>query len=174
MNKRHRPRPGGIRHHRTNNHSGSFTHPSKEDRNEIRLKSRVYYQQQYDKYIANARDSLGIGDRVEAEGHFQHAEHYLRQLNERIRYDQEHQVTHRPHQQSDTKEGDTLLSHDGNEEIVEAVRGEQGSDDSLKAVQSEEKKVQRPRRAPPRTRRHDAAPSVVKPVESAIVEELLP
>ncbi|MCX7338125.1 MAG: DUF4167 domain-containing protein [Alphaproteobacteria bacterium] len=41
------------------------------------------YQQLFDKYMNLARDCLSAGDRVEAEFHYQHADHYLRLINER-------------------------------------------------------------------------------------------
>jgi hypothetical protein len=34
-----------------------------------------------EKYLALARDATSAGDRVTAESYFQHAEHYVRQLN---------------------------------------------------------------------------------------------
>lgn len=39
-------------------------------------------KQNIDKYLMLARESLTIGDRVAAEGYYQHAEHYLRLMNE--------------------------------------------------------------------------------------------
>ena len=93
MIKRNRPRPnnGGMRsQHRP--HQNNYSSNSKNDDSaEVRLKNRGYYQQMFDKYTAAARESLSLGERIEAEGHFQHAEHYLRQLNDRIRYDNEMQ-----------------------------------------------------------------------------------
>ncbi|MES2253107.1 MAG: DUF4167 domain-containing protein [Pseudomonadota bacterium] len=93
MIKRNRPRPnGGMRPHRPHQNGYSSNPNSKNDDNsELRLKNRGYYQQMYDKYSVAARESLSLGERIEAENHFQHAEHYLRQLNDRIRYDNEAQ-----------------------------------------------------------------------------------
>lgn len=46
-------------------------------------KPKLYnYQQAYEKYLGYARESLTSGDRVAAENCFQHAEHYLRLVNE--------------------------------------------------------------------------------------------
>lgn len=39
-------------------------------------------QQNYEKYISLARDALTSGDRITAEGFYQHAEHFLRVMNE--------------------------------------------------------------------------------------------
>ncbi|OAZ73004.1 hypothetical protein SRCM100623_01548 [Acetobacter pasteurianus] len=38
-------------------------------------------QQLFEKYLQLGRDSTGSGDRVAAEGYFQHAEHYFRIMN---------------------------------------------------------------------------------------------
>lgn len=46
-------------------------------------------QQSYEKYISLARDALTSGDRITAEGYYQHAEHYLRLMNEYKVYLQE-------------------------------------------------------------------------------------
>ncbi len=51
--------------------------------NKSRPQHRVNFNQMYDKYITLAKESLRSGDRVAAENHFQHAEHYLRIINER-------------------------------------------------------------------------------------------
>ncbi len=99
MIKRTRPRSNAMR---TNTNkpqqNGSFTAVA-DDRQELRLKPRNHYQQQLDKYSNMARESLRSGDRVDAEIHFQYAEHYLRQLNERIRHDNEQQQQQAQRQQ---------------------------------------------------------------------------
>ncbi len=51
---------------------------------------RGNYQQMFDKYTNLARESLAAGDRVAAEFHYQHADHYLRLQNERNHQDKEH------------------------------------------------------------------------------------
>ena len=44
--------------------------------------NRLYSaQQSFDRYSTLARDALTMGDRVIAEGYYQHAEHYLRLIN---------------------------------------------------------------------------------------------
>lgn len=45
-------------------------------------KVKVSAQQYYERYMTLARESILLGDRVTAEGYFQHAEHYLRVINE--------------------------------------------------------------------------------------------
>ncbi|MBY0463257.1 MAG: DUF4167 domain-containing protein [Alphaproteobacteria bacterium] len=44
---------------------------------------RGNHQQMFDKYMNLARDSLTAGDRVAAEFNYQHADHFLRLMNER-------------------------------------------------------------------------------------------
>ena len=44
---------------------------------------RGNHQQMFDKYMNLARDSLTAGDRVAAEFYYQHADHFLRLMNER-------------------------------------------------------------------------------------------
>ena len=53
--------------------------------------NRGNYQQLFDKYTNMARESLTAGDRVAAEFHYQHADHYLRLQNERNQQEREQQ-----------------------------------------------------------------------------------
>lgn len=46
---------------------------------DVRLRGTA--QQLFEKYLQLGRDATGGGDRVTAEGYFQHAEHYFRILN---------------------------------------------------------------------------------------------
>lgn len=78
-----RPRPqmhdGSSSHH----HSGSFQ--DKHDRIDSRCRHNSQYLRQFvDKYLNFAREAMGSGDRIAAEGFFQHADHYQRLLNEKI------------------------------------------------------------------------------------------
>ena len=45
------------------------------------MRLRGTAQQLFEKYLQLGRDATGVGDRVMAEGYFQHAEHYFRILN---------------------------------------------------------------------------------------------
>jgi hypothetical protein len=51
------------------------------DSNGPDLRIRGTAQQLFEKYLQLGRDATGSGDRVMAEGYFQHAEHYFRILN---------------------------------------------------------------------------------------------
>lgn len=46
------------------------------------VKVRGTANQVFDKYVALARDATATGDRIAAEGYFQHAEHYFRVYTE--------------------------------------------------------------------------------------------
>ena len=78
-----RPRPPMYNNNVSNDYSGPG-----QDRLE-KIDSRCRHNSQYlrqfvDKYLNFARESLSSGDRVAAEGFFQHADHYNRLLNEKI------------------------------------------------------------------------------------------
>lgn len=51
------------------------------DSNGPDVRIRGTAQQLFEKYLQLGRDATGAGDRVMAEGYFQHAEHYFRILN---------------------------------------------------------------------------------------------
>jgi Domain of unknown function (DUF4167) len=51
------------------------------DSNGPDIRLRGTSQQLFEKYLQLGRDATGSGDRVMAEGYFQHAEHYFRILN---------------------------------------------------------------------------------------------
>ena len=83
--RNHRPGGGGggggggaIRHQSGNiplnrNHVFDSSGPD--------LRIRGTSQQLFEKYLQLGRDATSVGDRVMAEGYFQHAEHYFRILN---------------------------------------------------------------------------------------------
>lgn len=89
MLKKTRPRQQNHRPQRNVHSNGSHGVDPRED---VKLKNKAFYQQNFDKYTNYAKEALRSGDRIDAENFFQHAEHYLRFLNERIRYDQEQQA----------------------------------------------------------------------------------
>lgn len=68
---------GGYRHggHQPTNRNHVF------DSNGPDMRLRGTAQQLFEKYLQLGRDATGGGDRVTAEGYFQHAEHYFRILN---------------------------------------------------------------------------------------------
>lgn len=71
---------GGLRHQ---HHGGSIplnrNHVFDSNGPDVRVRGTA--QQLFEKYLQLGRDATGGGDRVTAESHFQHAEHYFRILN---------------------------------------------------------------------------------------------
>ena len=97
--RNHRPGGGGggggtpIRHHNgqiplNRNHVFDSSGPD--------LRIRGTAQQLFEKYLQLGRDATSSGDRVMAEGYFQHAEHYFRILNAIAQATQQNQS--QPHQ----------------------------------------------------------------------------
>ncbi len=71
------------RNGRSNNNGGKRTyggsgHNRSYESNGPEVKVRGTANQIFDKYVALARDANAAGDRIAAEGYFQHAEHYYR------------------------------------------------------------------------------------------------
>ena len=94
--RNHRPGGGGggspIRHHNGQiplNRNHVF------DSNGPDLRIRGTAQQLFEKYLQLGRDATSSGDRVMAEGYFQHAEHYFRILNAIAQATQQNQA--QPH-----------------------------------------------------------------------------
>jgi len=73
-----RPRGRGRRN-KSNNNNNNNTNPNKHyDSNGPNVRIRGSAKQVLDKYQQYASDALRGGDRIAAEGYFQHAEHYQR------------------------------------------------------------------------------------------------
>ena len=125
--RNHRPGGGGggggtpIRHHNGQiplNRNHVF------DSNGPDLRIRGTAQQLFEKYLQLGRDATSSGDRVMAEGYFQHAEHYFRILNAIAQAAQQNQAP--PHhlnqrrQQPDGEHDDR--GEPGNPELPEEQR----------------------------------------------------
>ncbi|RZI46966.1 DUF4167 domain-containing protein [Candidatus Finniella inopinata] len=69
----------------SNNEQTSNFEPSRHENSKPRPQNNGprNYQHLFDKYMNLAREALSCGDRVAAEYNYQHADHYLRVLNER-------------------------------------------------------------------------------------------
>ena len=97
--RNHRPGGGGgtpIRHHNgqiplNRNHVFDSSGPD--------LRIRGTAQQLFEKYLQLGRDATSSGDRVMAEGYFQHAEHYFRILNAIAQAAQQNQMQQMHHNQ---------------------------------------------------------------------------
>ncbi len=96
--RNHRPGGGGggggggspIRH---NNGQIPLNRNHVFDSNGPDLRIRGTAQQLFEKYLQLGRDATSSGDRVMAEGYFQHAEHYFRILNAIAQATQQSQAT---------------------------------------------------------------------------------
>ena len=84
MHNARKPRVKGR--HRPNVPQESFNSSTVDiDRIDTRCRHNVQFIRQFvDKFNNLARESLSSGDRVTAEGFYQHADHYQRLLNERL------------------------------------------------------------------------------------------
>jgi hypothetical protein len=70
---------GGVRHHPGGGVPLNRNHVFDSNGPEVRIRGTA--QQLFEKYLQLGRDATSSGDRVTAEGFFQHAEHYFRILN---------------------------------------------------------------------------------------------
>jgi hypothetical protein len=70
---------GGVRHHPGGGTPLNRNHVFDSNGPEVRIRGTA--QQLFEKYLQLGRDATSSGDRVTAEGFFQHAEHYFRILN---------------------------------------------------------------------------------------------
>ncbi|WP_086062458.1 DUF4167 domain-containing protein [Muricoccus roseus] len=70
---------GAPRHHNNGNQPMNRNHVFDSIGPDMRMRGTA--QQLFEKYLQLGRDATGSGDRVMAEGYFQHAEHYFRILN---------------------------------------------------------------------------------------------
>ncbi|WP_428487292.1 DUF4167 domain-containing protein [Rhodopila sp.] len=83
--RNHRPGGGGgggggaVRHHPGGGTPLNRNHVFDSNGPEVRIRGTA--QQLFEKYLQLGRDATSSGDRVTAEGFFQHAEHYFRILN---------------------------------------------------------------------------------------------
>jgi hypothetical protein len=71
------------------------------DSNGPDVRIRGTAQQLFEKYLQLGRDATSAGDRVMAEGYFQHAEHYFRILNAMNQAASQNQPQQRRYQQQD-------------------------------------------------------------------------
>ena len=76
------------------------------DSNGPDVRVRGTAQQLFEKYLQLGRDATGGGDRVMAEGYFQHAEHYFRILNAMNQAAQQSQQPNGQYQQRRQYQGD--------------------------------------------------------------------
>lgn len=88
------------------------------DSNGPDVRVRGTAQQLFEKYLQLGRDATSSGDRVMAEGYFQHAEHYFRVLNaiNQAAQQNQQQNQHGQRRQFQNGEDNTQPASAGNEE----------------------------------------------------------
>lgn len=89
--------PSNHTSHKEGNYGGFDSQENRQDRHRHNG-HRGNHQQLFDKYMNLARDSLTAGDRVAAEFNYQHADHYLRLMNERNQDRDFKSANNKPHQ----------------------------------------------------------------------------
>ncbi len=93
------------------------------------LRIRGTAQQLFEKYLQLGRDATSSGDRVMAEGYFQHAEHYFRILNAIAQAAQQgqpgpHQQRHRSQSDGDQDDRGEAPGQSGLQEVPEEQRAQ--------------------------------------------------
>ncbi len=114
--RRMRGRSNGRKHVPLKNQSIESSGPD--------VKVRGNASQVFEKYLALARDATSAGDRIAAEGYFQHAEHYYRLL----RRDQEENEARR--RLTPQNGGMDMVEADGRESFVEGAMNDGPNDDA--------------------------------------------
>ncbi len=139
MLRRNRSRGSTPRRNNNNGHSNngrSHHGGAVYERPEARPRYGVA-SQNYERYMNQAKDALSSGDRVQAEFFYQHADHYLRILNE---YKEQQRVQQAQHQEAQVERENT-----GD------VAADQAPDQpALKVVASEKTSEQETVKVPPR------------------------
>ncbi len=154
MLRRNRSRGSTPRRNNNNGHSNngrSHHGGGVYERPEARPRYGVA-SQNYERYMNQAKDALSSGDRVQAEFFYQHADHYLRILNEYKEQQRAQQAQHQETQAERDNAGD--------------VAPEQAPDQpELKVITSEKKLEQETVKAPPRRQmRKPRAKAEVTPI----------
>lgn len=90
------------------------------DSNGPDLRLRGTAQQLFEKYLQLGRDATSGGDRVMAEGYFQHAEHYFRIINAMNQAAQQNQANGQPYPQQPRRQYNGEEAAAPSEEAAEA------------------------------------------------------
>ena len=115
---------GGMRHHSGGNIPLNRNHVFDSNGPDVRVRGTA--QQLFEKYLQLGRDATSSGDRVMAEGYFQHAEHYFRILNAMNQAAQQSQPQNQPRRQFQNGDEPAEHAEQGEaEEIRPAGTGEQ-------------------------------------------------
>jgi hypothetical protein len=112
------------------------------DSNGPDVRIRGTAQQLFEKYLQLGRDATGVGDRVMAEGYFQHAEHYFRILNAMNQAQQQQGGQQQLHQQRRYQNGP---EQDGGEGGDQPDLGAQPNGHAIEAELEAEQRDRDPR-----------------------------
>ena len=113
-----------MRHHSGGNIPLNRNHVFDSNGPDVRVRGTA--QQLFEKYLQLGRDATSGGDRVMAEGYFQHAEHYFRILNAMNQAAQQSQPQNQPRRQFQNGDEPSGQTEQGEaEEIRPAGTGEQ-------------------------------------------------
>ncbi|MDJ0946779.1 MAG: DUF4167 domain-containing protein [Kiloniellales bacterium] len=159
---------------------------------DVRIRGNAH--QVYEKYLAMARDATSTGDRISAEGYYQHAEHYFRIMNDST----DPQSAQRPQQQQQRQRenGHDRQGPDGGQraepaqpaEGAEPVKATDGAEPVADAGQAAEAAKAEPSPAPaaeaavngaevngggerPAPKRRRRAPKAAKPEDGEAAKE---
>jgi hypothetical protein len=132
--RNHRPGGGGggggggaVRHHPGGGTPLNRNHVFDSNGPEVRIRGTA--QQLFEKYLQLGRDATSSGDRVTAEGFFQHAEHYFRILNAMNQAQQQNQPN---------GQGGNQQNNQGNRRNYQQGDNFQGNEDGSSNEESEE------------------------------------
>ncbi|HEX2942100.1 MAG TPA: DUF4167 domain-containing protein [Rhodopila sp.] len=114
---------GGMRHHGSGGIPLNRNHVFDSNGPDVRIRGTA--QQLFEKYLQLGRDATSSGDRVTAEGFFQHAEHYFRILNAMNQAAQQSQQGgQHPGQRRNQQQGDAMQGGDDGAPASESEEGE--------------------------------------------------
>ena len=108
-----------MRHHTGGNIPLNRNHVFDSNGPDVRVRGTA--QQLFEKYLQLGRDATSSGDRVMAEGYFQHAEHYFRILNAMNQAAQQNQAQNQPRR-----------PHQNGEDGGQMASGEQGEAEEIR------------------------------------------
>jgi hypothetical protein len=114
---------GGVRHHAGGGIPLNRNHVFDSNGPDVRLRGTA--QQLFEKYLQLGRDSTGAGDRVQAEGFFQHAEHYFRILNAMNQAAQQQQGGAPNNQNRRPYQGETMAGAEDGGGMMDSEENEQ-------------------------------------------------
>jgi hypothetical protein len=131
--RNHRPGGGGggggggtpVRHHPGGGTPLNRNHVFDSNGPDVRIRGTA--QQLFEKYLQLGRDATSSGDRVTAEGFFQHAEHYFRILNAMNQAAQQNQ----PNGQANQQQGNNRRNYQQGDSY-------QGNDDGMSGQDTDE------------------------------------